>query len=191
MAIEIELKFKIGNPILNRERLKKLSAKFIGKAFERTIRFDTKNKELEKEGKFLRVRTGFKNTITFKKKIEKSDKRFREREEIEFEISDPKKMQVILENIGFTRKLIMEKYREKWQWGSAEIVIDRLPFGYFIEIEGSGKAILKTINSMELDFQDKITDTYWGLWEVIVKNIILKTRILFFNNCYNLVKSGK
>ena len=113
----------------------------------------------------MRVKTGFKNIITFKKKIKKSDKRFREREEIEFEISDPKEMEVILENLGFRKKLIMEKYREKWQRGSVEIVIDKLPFGYFIEIEGDKKEILKTIKNLELNFQDKITDTYWDLWE--------------------------
>ena len=163
MPREIEIKFKIKNQDFIRRKLKKAGAKLLGKAFERTIRFDTENKKLEKEGKFLRVRTGFKNVITFKRKIK--NRRFREREEIEIEISDPKKMETILNKLGFTKKWIMEKYREKWEWGSAEIVIDKLPFGNFIEIEGNEKSILKTIKILRLDLKDGITATYWGLWE--------------------------
>jgi len=163
---EIEIKFKIDKPDLIREKLKEARAKFIGKAFERTIKFDTKNDDLEKQEKFLRVRTGFENVITFKKKINKVDKNFKEREEIEVEISDPEKMKKILENLGFTKKWVMEKYREKWILGDAEIVIDRLPkMGNFIEIEGSKKAIQKTAKILGLDLKNGITATYWGLWE--------------------------
>jgi predicted adenylyl cyclase CyaB len=166
MKKEIELKFKIENPGLIRKKLRNLKAKFIGKAFEKTIKFDTKNDGLKKQGKFLRVRTGFENEITFKKKINKFDKDFKEREEIEVEISDPEKMEKILENLGFTKKWLMEKYREKWILGNVEVVIDKLPkMGYFIEIEGSKRAIQKTAKILGLDLKKRITETYWGLWK--------------------------
>ena len=185
MKKEIELKFKIENPGLIRKKLRNLKAKFIGKAFEKTIKFDTKNDGLKKQGKFLRVRTGFENVITFKKKINKFDKNFKEREEIELEISDPEKMEKILENLGFTKKWLMEKYREKWILGNVEVVIDKLPkMGYFIEIEGSKRAIQKTAKILELDLKEGITKTYWGLWEdyrkeksIKEKNIIFKRKI--------------
>ena len=184
MAKEIELKFRIEKPSLIREKLKEVGAKFIGKAFEKTVKFDTKNDNLKRGGKFLRVRTGFKNTITFKRKIGTGDKKFKEREEIEFEISDPEKMKIILENLGFTKKWIMEKYREKWQWGSAEIVIDKLPLGNFIEIEGNKKVIEKTAKVLGLNLKEGITATYWELWEnyrrkrgIKDKNIIFKKKL--------------
>jgi adenylate cyclase class 2 len=184
MKKEVELKFKIENPGLIRKKLRNLKAKFIGKAFEKTIKFDTKNDGLKKQGKFLRVRTGFENVITFKKKINKFDKNFKEREEIEVEISDPAEMEKILENLGFTKKWLMEKYREKWILKNAEIVIDKLPFGNFIEIEGSKRAIQKTAKILELDLKEGITKTYWGLWEdyrkeksIKEKNIIFKRKI--------------
>jgi len=177
---EIELKFKIDESNLIRKKLKEERAKFIGKAFERTIKFDTENKDLEKKEKFLRVRTGFKNVITFKRKIKSEDKKFKEREEIELEISDLEKMKKILENLGFTKKLIMEKYREKWQWGSAEVVIDRLPFGNFIEIEGSKKSIQKAAKILGLDLKEGITATYWGLWEDFRKRKGLKEENIIF-----------
>lgn len=163
MAKEIEIKFKIKNPNLIKRKLKEKGAKFVGKTLERTIKFDTENKDLEKKGKFLRVRTGFENVITYKRKLK--SKKFKEREEIELEISDPEKMKIILENLGFTNKWIMEKYREKWQWGSVEIVIDRLLFGNFIEIEGNKKSIQKATKALRLNLKEGITATYWGLWE--------------------------
>jgi predicted adenylyl cyclase CyaB len=166
MAKEIEIKFKINKTALIRKKLLNLKAKFIGKAFERTIRFDTPNDVLFKNGKFLRLRTGFKNVITLKIKIKSKDKKFREREEIELEISDPEKMKIILENLGFINKWIMEKYREKWILRDAEVVIDKLPeMGNFIEIEGNKKSIQKTVNLLGLRLADGITATYWGLWE--------------------------
>jgi len=163
---EIEIKFKIDKPGLIRKNLRNLKAKFVGKAFERTIKFDTKNNDLKKQGKFLRVRTGFKNVITFKEKINKVDKNFKEREEIEIEISNPKEMEMILAELGFTKKWIMEKYRGKWILGGAEIVIDKLPkMGNFIEIEGSKRAIKKTVKILGLNLKKGITATYWGLWK--------------------------
>jgi len=166
MKKEIELKFKIDGPGLIRRKLKEAGVKFVGKAFERTIKFDTPNDILFKNGKFLRLRTGFKNVITLKIKIKSEDKKFKEREEIELEISDLEKMKKILENLGFTKKLIMEKYREKYELGDVEIVIDKLPkMGNFIEIEGSKKAIQKTAKILGLNLKEGITATYWGLWE--------------------------
>jgi predicted adenylyl cyclase CyaB len=178
---EIELKFKIENPGLIRKKLKEVRAKFIGRAFERTIKFDTKNGELEKQEKFLRVRAGFENVITFKKKINKVDKNFKEREEIEVEISNPEKMEKILENLGFTKKWVMEKYREKWILGNAEVVIDKLPkMGNFIEIEGSKKVIQKTAKILGLDLKKGITATYWGLWEDFRKRKGIKEENIIF-----------
>lgn len=96
------------------------------------------------------------------------------------EISDPKKMKMILENLGFTKKLIMEKYREKWQLGNVEVVVDRLPFGNFIEIEGNKKEIEKTAKLLSLSLADGITDTYWGLWENYRKKKGIKDKNIIF-----------
>ena len=185
MKKEIEIKFKIKNADVIRKKLKKLGARFLGKTFEKTIKFETKNNDLKKQGKFLRLRTGFKNEITFKRMINKIDKKFKEREEIEVGISDPEKMKKILENLGFTKKWIMEKYREKWQWGSAEIVIDKLPLGNFIEIEGNKKVIEKTAKVLGLNLKEGITATYWELWENYRKKKGIKDENIIFKKKLN------
>ena len=175
---EIEIKFKIDKPNFIRTILKNQKAQFIGRVFERTVRFDAPNRNLEKRGRFLRIRTGFKNIITFKRKIR--NKKFKEREEIELEISNPEKMKVILENLGFTKILIMEKYREKWKLNNVEIVIDKLPMGTFIEIEGSKKLIKKIIKILGLNFKDRITETYWDLWKKFSKKQGIKNKNITF-----------
>ncbi len=175
---EIEIKFKIKTPNSIRRILKNQGAKFIGKAFEKTLRFDTPNDDLAKDKKFLRIKTGFKNVITFKKKI--ASKKFKEREEIEFEIADPKKMRFILENLGFTKVRIMEKFREKWHLNNAEVVIDKLPMGNFIEIEGEEKSIRKVVNILGLNFEDRITATYWDLWKEYTERKGIKNENITF-----------
>jgi len=175
---EIEIKFKIDSPAIIRGKLKNQGAKFIGKAFERTLLFDTSKREFSNSGRFLRIRTGFKNALTFKRKID--NKKFKEREEIEVEISDPEKMKTILEKLGFTKAYIMEKYREKWQFNNAEIDIDKLPFGTFIEIEGSPRTIQKTAKILGLDPQKGITITYQALWEELTKKRGIKYGNIIF-----------
>jgi len=175
---EVEIKFKIRNSDSIRKKLKNQGAKFLGKVFERTIRFDTPNNDLEKNKKFLRIRTGFKNVITFKRKLK--NKNFKEREEIELEISDLEKMKMILENLGFTKIKIMEKHREKWQLNKGEIVIDKLPMGEFIEIEGKEKTIREAVKNLGLNFKDRITTTYWDLWKEFSKRRGIKNENIIF-----------
>jgi len=175
---EIEVKFKIETPQEIIKKLRQLGAQFQGKAFEKTIRFDTENDSLAKQDKFLRLRSGFKNVITFKAKV--ANDKFKEREEIETEVKDQEKMRQILERLGFTKLRVMEKYRQKWNLGGVEIVIDKLPMGTFIEIEGSESEIKKTAEKLELDFQESLTNTYWDLWvEYAKKNKLSANNIVF------------
>ena len=46
-------------------------------------------------------------------------------------------MDAILAALGFRPALVYEKRRQTWLLGNTEIVIDVLPFGLFMEIEGA------------------------------------------------------
>jgi adenylate cyclase class 2 len=61
--------------------------------------------------------------------------------EDETRVDDPDAMELILEALGFTAGLIYEKHRETWTLGKTEIVVDELPFGLFMEIEGAEQDI--------------------------------------------------
>ena len=73
-------------------------------------------------------------------------------------------MEQIIEGLGFTKKLIMEKYREKWQLPNVEVVIDELPFGNYLEIEGEEKDIKLTVGKLGLNLSEGIVDSYWEIW---------------------------
>jgi adenylate cyclase class 2 len=60
----------------------------------------------------------------------------KQRREEETVVADPEAMEAILVALGFTPALVYEKRRQTWRLGKAEIVIDVLPFGLFMEIEG-------------------------------------------------------
>ncbi|MDD5750073.1 MAG: class IV adenylate cyclase [Candidatus Pacebacteria bacterium] len=162
---EIEVKFKVESRQQMQEKINGLGTVYEGQAFERTVLFDTPEDALREQGRFLRVRSGFKNVITLKTKIANPD--FKEREEIELEISDLPKMEIILRALGFSKARIMEKRRKKWSLGEAEITLDELPFGDYLEIEAAEARIREIAAKLGLDFNDKITHSYWGLWREI------------------------
>jgi adenylate cyclase class 2 len=50
-------------------------------------------------------------------------------------------MALILDALGFKRLLVYEKRRQTFSLGPTEVMIDELPFGMFMEIEGSEEDI--------------------------------------------------
>jgi adenylate cyclase class 2 len=81
-----------------------------------------------------------KATLTYKSRIPTSSPIKQQREE-ETGIGDPEAMDAILVALGFTPIMVYEKRRQTWRLGKTEIVIDVLPFGLFMEIEGRANEI--------------------------------------------------
>jgi adenylate cyclase class 2 len=134
--IEVEKKFRLTkrqrDAVL--KRLAEVGASLQGEEFEENTIY---NGELLKSGTcVLRIRRVGRNaTLTYKKRIPSASTIKQQREE-ETGIADPEAMEAILEALGFTPSLVYEKRRQTWRLGNAEIVIDVLPFGLFMEIEG-------------------------------------------------------
>ncbi|OQA32027.1 MAG: CYTH domain protein [archaeon ADurb.Bin336] len=162
MYVEKEVKFRIDDIANMKKKLEQLGLECKGREFQRTIRFDNKG-ELKEKGLNLRVRSGSKNTLTLKSKISHKEI-IRQREEIELEISDIEKMKLIINKLGFRDEKIMENYRTTYTSNCCEVVIDELPFGNFIEIEGEEKDIFDLIKKLGLDETKIINKTYWGLF---------------------------
>ena len=182
--IEKEIKIKIEKPTEIIDKLRRNGAVFLGGALERTVRFDTKNLDYEKNGKFIRCRSGFNNTITLKEKINDTTSGVRARKETEFEIEDMDKMEYILQALGLDYKRTMEKYRQQWRMNNVSITIDELCFGVYMEIEGEEAQIYKACEILGIDPNSKILVTYWDLWQEISdsKDIVFPT-----NYMYNLI----
>ena len=58
------------------------------------------------------------------------------------------------------RSVVYEKRRETWQLGEAEIVLDELPFGWFMEIEADVDEIRRLESELALTDLAAETETY-------------------------------
>lgn len=141
MSIEIEKKYSI--TVKQNEQiaqtLEEFEARFIREDFEVNIIFT--GGILTEKKSVLRVRKiDGKNLLTFKQRIENKSE-IKHQIEFETEIQDAEEIEKIIESLGFEKSLVYEKRRKIWQFENVEIVLDELPFGLFMEIEGSVKAI--------------------------------------------------
>src|SRR5919106_1411465 len=67
------------------------------------------------------------------------------------EVADADALAAILEALGYRPALVYEKRRETWRAAGAEVVLDELPFGLFVEIEGEEARILEVEKLLGLD----------------------------------------
>jgi adenylate cyclase, class 2 len=134
--IEVEKKFRLTkrqrDAVLR--RLPEMGASLEGEEFEENTLYS--GEALQIGSSVLRLRrVGANATLTYKKRLPSASAIKQQREE-ETGVEDPEAMEAILVALGFTPALVYEKRRQTWRLGNTEIVIDVLPFGLFMEIEG-------------------------------------------------------
>ena len=144
MPIEIEKKYRLESGRVEplRRRLKEVGAEGQGIAeFEENVIYTGPG--LDPARRVLRLRRkGDRAVFTFKERELTSSAIKRQREE-ETEVSDAHALAAILEALGYRPALVYEKRRETWRIAGAEVVLDELPFGLFVEIEGEEARILE------------------------------------------------
>jgi adenylate cyclase class 2 len=150
--IETEKKYRLHHS--DREgviaRLKEFGAEDEGIEFEENIIYG--GGILDEKNAVLRVRiTGSRSTLTYKRRLA-GQSGYKEQLEYESEFSDVGALCEILYAIGFKPRLIYEKKRHTWKFRSVEVVLDELPFGDYMEIEGPITGIVEA--EMLLDVQD-------------------------------------
>ena len=135
MPIEIEKKFRLTKKqraaVL--ARLPRIGAKLKATEFEENTLYGGDQLQLGRSALRLR-RVGKRAILTFKERIPTNSSIKHQRED-ETEVGDADALQAILQALGFTPRLVYEKRRMSWRLGKAEIVVDDLPFGLFMEIE--------------------------------------------------------
>ncbi len=137
MAIEIEKKFRLTKKQREEvlQRLPQIGARPRGEEFEENTLYDGESLDIARSVLRLR-RVGKTGTLTYKEGSPTSSSTRHQRED-ETRVEDPEAMEAILDALGFTPILVYEKRRKTWRFGKTEIVVDELPFGLFMEIEGS------------------------------------------------------
>lgn len=156
MAIEIEKKYRLSEEqrAFVLASLEEIGAEFKGTDFEENIIYG--GGILDQQRAVLRVRkTQDKTLLTFKKRIQDKTS-IKQQIEHESVVSNGEEIEKIIENLGFVPRLIYEKRRRTWKFRQVEIVLDELPFGLFLEIEGSITGIAEA--EMFLDIEDFTTE---------------------------------
>ena len=152
MALEVEKKFRLTKQ--QREavlaRLSEIGASFKSNEFEENILYA--GGQIDPNRAVLRLRrTDTKAFLTFKERVPTTSA-IKYRQEDETQVANPDALDAILRNLGFTPALVYEKRRITWELGNAEIVVDDLPFGLFMEIEGPEAEIIEI--EQKLDIKD-------------------------------------
>jgi adenylate cyclase class 2 len=152
MSIEIEKKYRLSDEqrqfVL--KALEECGAEYAGEDFEENILY--RGGALDEKNAVLRIRKiGAKAILTYKRRIE-NEFDIKQQTEHETLVENVEELEKIVENLGFRKKLIYEKRRKTWRFREVEIVLDELPFGLFMEIEGSITAIKEA--EMILDIED-------------------------------------
>jgi len=163
--IEVEVKFLVQRLADIRRRLEALGAVVHSeRVLEHNLRFDSPDRRLEREHQALRLRQDSGVTLTFKGPSSFQDG-IRVRTEIEIGTEDFAGARQLLEALGYVVTFEYEKFRTTYALGNAGIMLDELPYGDFVEIEGASDAIKNVARQLGLRWETAVQDSYLGLFE--------------------------
>ena len=160
MNVEIEKKYRL--PANRRTQientLREMKGEFVRDDFEENTIYG--GEALERNGGVVRIRkTERRSILTYKRRLEDiSD--VKHQIEYESEIGNPESVTKILHELNVVPKLVYEKRRATWKLRSVEIVLDELPFGQFMEIEGSLTGIKEAEMLLGIDDLETEHETY-------------------------------
>ncbi len=184
--LEVEVKFFVRDLAALRIRLLAAGATIIRpRVFEKNVRYDNADNALADRLAILRLRQDAKVTMTYKgvpADIAALQSAVRVREELEVELSDFETAHLLLQRIGFAPRQVYEKHREALAFNGLEVVLDEMPYGNFIELEGDEATIRETADLLQLDWEQRIVASYLALLAQL--NIVNGTTIhdLTFDN---------
>ena len=151
------------------------------RVYERNVRYDDAERSLTPKGIVVRLRKDTRVRLTYKDEGE-ADDGIVSRFEAEVEVSDFEAMETILGKMGYSPYLVYEKYRTTYELDGAEIVLDEMPYGNFVEIEGEVGAIKQLIGKLDLWNAKQFEGSYSALFERVRRKLGLTFSDLTFEN---------
>ena len=181
---EIEAKFHVQNLRKIELRLLELKAQLIQpRVHEVNLRFDRPDGELRNSFRVLRLRQDDIARFTFKGPRVEKDGGSLSRQEIEFEVGNFESAKQFLEAIGFQVVVFYEKFRTTYEFNNTHIMLDELPYGSFIEIEGENAETIHSIaNLLGLNWDAMVKAGYHALFERVAGKYGLDVSKLSFEN---------
>lgn len=179
---ETEVKFYVRDLKKIELRLLDLKAKLIQpRVHEINLRFDFPDGSLRRDFKVLRLRKDTESKFTFKGPSEEREGGVMSRQEIEFNVSDFESAKQFLELLGYVPVVFYEKFRTTFEFKDAHIMLDELPYGTFVEIEGENISTLEEIaNKLGLNWKEMVKAGYHALFDRVAAKFKLKSGDLSF-----------
>jgi len=179
---ETEVKLYVPHLELVQVRLERLGAKLAApRLYERNVRYENANNTLTPAGIVIRLRQDTRARLTYKEGATVQDG-IVSRTELEVEVNDFDAMQTILGKLGYHPHLVYEKYRTTHELDGTEIVLDEMPYGNFVEIEGDAPMMETIIKRLGLQDATRCDGSYAALFERVKKQLGLTFDDLTFEN---------
>ncbi|MBU2610958.1 MAG: class IV adenylate cyclase [Chloroflexi bacterium] len=191
---EIEVKFYVKDLGKVEARLREMCARLLRpRVHELNLRFDRPDGSLRREHRVLRLRQGDDARLTYKGPSTIMEGAM-SRREIEFSVGDFESAQQFLEALDYQVVVMYEKYRTTYMIETSEvskdlgglsalIMLDELPYGNFVEIEGPDAAsIHAAADRLVLKWEAAIAGSYLALFERLCKARGFTFRELSFIN---------
>jgi adenylate cyclase, class 2 len=180
---ELEAKFYLSHLDRIITRLEDLQAPVIqARLLETNLRFDLPDASLRAKGHVLRLRRDTKARLTFKGASQKHSGVL-DRQEIEFVVEDFEKARQFLEALGYRKSGYYEKYRATYELDDAQMMLDELPYGNFLEIEaGTLEQIQAAAARLHLNWNAAIETSYTALFENVRNRLQLPFQDISFEN---------
>ncbi len=192
---ETEVKFYVRDISAVKGRLQSLEASLIQpRTLEINLRFDTSARDLSREGRVLRLRQDEAIRLTYKDGTQLKDGALNRRE-IEFSVSDFASAQLFMEALGYEVVFVYEKYRTTHALPGmtagadnikTHIMLDELPYGNFIEIEGEFNELKPLSKILHFNWDAAIPASYHTLFDRVSMSKNLAFRDLTFEKFKSL-----
>jgi adenylate cyclase class 2 len=189
---EIEVKFYVRTLKRLEARLVEMGASLIQpRVYESNIRFDLPDGSLSAAGRVLRLRRDDADLLTYKGTSEKEDGVL-SRTEIEFTVGNFESARKFIEALGYVQVAFYEKFRTTYELDETHIMLDELPYGCFVEIEGPGvDSIRSTATRLGLRWDVSVATSYLSLFRRICARRQLDPAQLTFAALNGLVPSAE
>ena len=179
---ETEIKLYVPHLEWVQVRLERVGAKLTApRVYERNVRYENAEKSLTPNDIVVRLRQDSRTRLTYKEEPT-VQAGVVSRTEIEVEVSDFDAMETILGKLGYHPHMVYEKYRTTYELDDAEIVLDEMPYGGFVEIEAEQANIETVIKRLQLGDAARFDGSYTTLFERVKDNLGLAFNDLTFDN---------
>jgi len=178
---ETEIKFHIADLDKLAAHLEALGAIQISpRTYEMNLRFDTPAGTLSAQACVLRLRRDAESRLTFKGPTFGQDG-IAQREEIEFAVGDFDAAKRFLEALGYELVATYEKYRITYKLDELYIMLDEMPYGNFIEIEGEDfDDIRHAAEKLSLRWDAAVNMSYLAIFSYLqTKELIFASELTF------------